>query len=231
MSAWLVRHLVGAAQDLQEEPLPATAQRQAWFLAPTGSALTLGSTQAVEAVDAELADRLGVAVARRRSGGGAVLVGPGEVIWFDVVIPRGDPLWHDDVGRAAWWLGELWQAALVDLGVVSEVWRGPLRRDTLADAVCFGGLGAGEVSVNGRKLVGISQRRSRDQARLQSALLLRWPARLMVDLLRLGPAAAADLAGRAVGVGELPGFAGTDAGELAASVVAALTARLAPNTV
>ena len=128
MSGWLVRHLVGAAQDLQEEPLPATAQRQAWFLAPTGSALTLGSTQSIEAVDAELADRLGVAVARRRSGGGAVLVGPGEVIWFDVVIPRGDPLWHDDVGRAAWWLGELWQAALVDLGVVSEVWRGPLRR-------------------------------------------------------------------------------------------------------
>ena len=99
---------------------------------------------------------------RRRSGGGAVLVGPGQAVWIDVVVPAGDPLWADDVGRAGWWLGEVWAAALAAAGLPGgEVWRGAQVRSAWSDRVCFAGLGAGEVTVGGRKVVGISQRRTR----------------------------------------------------------------------
>ena len=33
-----------------------------------------------------------------------VLLLPGEFVWLDLVIPAGDPLWHDDVGRAMVWV-------------------------------------------------------------------------------------------------------------------------------
>ena len=59
----------------------------------------------------------GIEVVRRRSGGGAVLLVPGEVLWVDVVVPRDDALWDDDVGRATHWLGELWVRALTRCGV------------------------------------------------------------------------------------------------------------------
>lgn len=203
MSAWALRHFEGSAQALHDKVLPVPARRAAWLMVASERALTLGSAQAESSVNLALAERAGIAVVRRRSGGGAVLVGPGEVLWLDVIVPRGDPLWQDDIGRAMWWLGELWQDVLAGVGVDAEVWRGALRRDALSDAVCFGGLGAGELTVGGRKVVGTSQRRTRDQARLQSALLLRWPAALMADLSGLGPDLAAELARRAVGLDEL----------------------------
>jgi lipoate-protein ligase A len=51
--------------------------------------------------------------------------------------------------------------------------------------VCFAGLGSGEVSAGGRKVVGLSQRRSRAGSLFLCAALLRWdPARLL-DVLAL----------------------------------------------
>src|SRR5947207_41753 len=59
-------------------------------------AIVLGSAQR----DDGLVVGPGVDVVRRRSGGGAVLLVPGDVVWADVTIPAGDPLWETDVGRA-----------------------------------------------------------------------------------------------------------------------------------
>ena len=50
-------------------------------------ALVLGSTQRAEVVDERACADAGVEVVRRRSGGGAVLLEPGAVVWFDVVVP------------------------------------------------------------------------------------------------------------------------------------------------
>src|SRR5439155_265605 len=70
-----------------------------------------------------------VSVVRRRTGGGAVWVAPGDPVWVDVVVPAGDRLWDDDVGRAVWWLGDAWAAALADLGLAAAgVHRGPMVR-------------------------------------------------------------------------------------------------------
>jgi len=172
---------------------------------PTGPALVLGSAQAPDRVDRAACARAGVDVVRRRSGGGAVLVVPGEVLWVDLVLPAGDPLWQDDVGRAFHWVGDAWAAALAELDVGAEVHRGALVRTPWSSEVCFAGLGPGEVTAGDRKVVGIAQRRTRTSARFQCAALGSWDPSALVALLALEPggraAAEADLAGAAAGVG------------------------------
>jgi len=174
---------------------------------PSGPALVLGSTQAMRSADSAICRERGVAVVRRRSGGAAVLVGPEDVLWVDVVVGSSDPLWCRDVGRAAWWLGEAWAAALSSAGLESpSVWKGPLVRSEWSGAACFGGLGAGEVTLgDGRKVVGISQRRTRAGALFQCACLLRWDPGALVELLDINDEsrsrAHAVLLGRAAGIG------------------------------
>jgi lipoate-protein ligase A len=171
--------------------------------------LVLGSTQPAEHVDATAALQAGVDVVRRRSGGGAVLLAPDDVVWVDVVVPSGDPLWVDDVGRAFEWLGDAWVRALGAVGVDgAEVHRGALVRSRWSDRVCFAGLGPGEVTVGGAKVVGISQRRTRHAARFQCAALLRWDVVGILRLLALpgGERAQAEveLFDRAAGVATTP---------------------------
>lgn len=166
-----------------------------WVLDVAAPALVLGSTQP------PVAAASGLEVARRRSGGGAVLVRPGSPRWVDVLVPRADPLWDDDVGRAFGWLGRVWLEALHAVGVDgAQVHEGRLVRTRWSEAVCFAGLGPGEVSVGGRKVVGISQRRRREAALLQCAALLDWDARAIVDGLGLPTEATDDLAEVATGL-------------------------------
>ena len=144
----------------------------------------------------------GLPAARRLSGGGAVLLTPGEVVWADVVLPRSDPRWDDDVGRAVWWLGDAWREVLRRLGVErTEVHRGGVVRCTpWCKDICFGGLGPGEVHVGQRKVVGIAQRRTRHGALFQCAVNLRWDPVPLVAALGLDERAVDDLAGAVIAV-------------------------------
>jgi lipoate-protein ligase A len=183
---------------------------------PTGPALVLGSTQPDSDVDRYAAEREGVEVTRRRSGGGAVLLAAGGVVWIDVLVPAGDELWKADVGAACWWVGDAWVRALQSMGSTAQatVWTGPLRSTEWSALVCFAGVGPGEVLVKGRKVVGISQRRTREAALFQTAALLSWDPADTVRLLALGPSARRraehDLAASAAGV-DVPAFELVDA--------------------
>jgi hypothetical protein len=85
--------------------------------------------------------------------------------------------------------------------------------------VCFAGLGAGEVVVGPRKLVGISQRRTRDGARFQCVVHRSWDPVPLLGLLAL------DDLERAYGLGQLADVAtGLDTDP--ATVVDALVASL-----
>ena len=157
----------GSAAELHALEPPQPVVRTAWVLAVRRPALVLGPTQpAVVRTDIE--------VARRRSGGGGVLLDPAD-LWVDLLIPRDDPLWQDDVGVAVWWVGEVFAAAI---GGDAHVHRGAMVRSPWSDAVCFAGLGPGEVTAGagGPKLVGISQRRTRTGARFQCLVPRRWDA-------------------------------------------------------
>lgn len=170
-----------------------------WFEV-TRPALVLGSTQHESVVDAEACAEAGVDVVRRRSGGGAVLLVPGEVAWFDVSIPRGHPRWHDDIGLAPLWVGEAVVAALATDDVV--VHRGPMVHSTWSRLVCFAGTGPGEVMRGSAKVAGLSQRRRRGTARFQVAVYRRWDPSAMVRLLAPPAPKAAEL-GSVVSVADL----------------------------
>lgn len=133
-----------------------------------------------------------------------MLVVPGTVLWVDLVIPRSDRRWEDDVGRAAIWAGEAWSEALGALGFEAEVHRGPSRPDDLSTTFCFAGLGPGEVTIAGRKVMGVAQRRTRHGARLQTTALLEWRPQETLAAYGPGPQAGEatpDLSDRAMGVG------------------------------
>jgi lipoate-protein ligase A len=147
-------------------------------------AIVLGSSQPDTDVDAAAAAAAGVDVVRRRSGGAAVYLAPGELVWVDVIIPASDPLWDADVGRATWWIGEAWAAAIDSAGAgPAEVWRAAMRRSAWSGRVCFAGIGPGEVRVDGRKVVGVSQRRVGGGVLFQTAALLWWDPGAVLDLL------------------------------------------------
>jgi lipoate-protein ligase A len=192
---WLVDRRSGpAAQlhalDLLSADAPGVAlTRRLVRLEPTAPAVVLGSTQAslfasVSRAPGEVRSDEGaggpggdVDLVLRHSGGGAVMLEPGGVLWVDVVVPRGDPLWVDDVSTGALWLGAAWVSALASLGVAATVYRGPVDRSQLARAVCFAGRAPGEViAADGRKVVGISQRRTRTGARFQCVLYTEVPS-------------------------------------------------------
>jgi lipoate-protein ligase A len=204
----------------------------------TAPAVVLGSTQSSAVIDSARAAAAGIDVARRRSGGGAVLVGPDEPVWIDVWVPAGDPLWHHDVTRAFDWLGDAWVTALrrLDLTGVSARRQGYLPCTQWSSLVCFGGVGTGEVTADdGRKVVGLAQRRNRHGSWFHCACVLRWDARPLVDLLALPSArrqvAASDLGGAVVGVADLADGRGrnaVDGPRVAASLIRSLPAASDP---
>jgi lipoate-protein ligase A len=207
--AWLVERLCGPAAELHARELVGPVRRTVSVFSVERPALVLGSTQPDSHVDRAAVALAGVDLVRRRSGGGAVLVLPEVSLWVDVVVPRGDECWDDDVARATWWLGEAWGAAMADLGVAdATVHRGAFAASRWSPLVCFAGLGAGEVSVGGRKLVGISQRRARAGARFQCLVQRRGDLGPLLALLALDAAdraeAGTDLADVATGLDRRP---------------------------
>ncbi|MCU1496535.1 MAG: hypothetical protein JWM47_488 [Acidimicrobiales bacterium] len=203
---WSISHDAGSATEFHGRAIPDDAERALWWFEVSAPAIALGSTQSPEVVDAEAAAAAGVEVVRRRSGGGAVWLEAGATTWVDVILPAGDPHWVDDVGRAAIWLGQVWVAALQDLGIGgARAHEGPLVRTEHSGLVCFAGLAPGEVTLGSAKVVGISQRRTRAGARFQCAVLHHWDPRPLVDVLALAAEErdrlAADLVPVATGIG------------------------------
>jgi len=154
-------------------------ERAVWDVRVTRMAMVLGSRQDETLLNIDQCGRSDVDVVRRRSGGGIVFLAPGEHVWLDVVVPRGDELWSDDVARASWWLGDVWVQTLQSLGMNNmSVYRHSLSSDAWGDLLCFAGIGPGEVVQQHEetvsKVVGMSQRRTRDSARFQCTIYTKW---------------------------------------------------------
>lgn len=183
-AGWRIQHSHGDAAAFHASVPP--AERSVTFHAVDRPTLVLGSAQRPDAVDHRVAHALGVEVVGRRSGGGAVLLLPGEFVWADVVLPAGDPLWLDDVGAAMRWVGEWWASALGVLGTHGAVHLGGLVASRWSRQVCWAGVGTGEVMAGPSKLVGISQRRTRTSARFQTMCHLAWRPELVAALVAPG---------------------------------------------
>ena len=176
----------GTVRELHALDLIAAAGDTAsvWWMQPDDSALVLGSRQTEDVVDLDACARLGLGVVRRRSGGGAVLVLPLQLVWVDIVAPAGAA--PDDIRGSMLWAGEMWRLALSPWAGGGElaVHDGPMVTTAWSELVCFAGLGPGEVLLDGRKLVGLSQRRTRNGVRIQGSLYTSAPEIDIAALLR-----------------------------------------------
>jgi len=192
---WRAHRRAGSAGELHGLDLLGAPARSWWVFDVDAPAVVLGSAQrAVPAMD--LVD---VEIAQRRSGGGAVYLSPHGSVWIDVVLPRSDPLW----------LGDVWVSALAACGVHGEVHHGPAQLGGMAAAACFAGVAPGEVVAGGRKLVGVSQRRTRGGARFQCVAYTA-PPDIAVLVASLGASAPDGLASvLAERVGVVPVSAGS----------------------
>ena len=168
---WGRHDWTGTAADFHAMELP--AERALWWCQVQDPTVILGSTQTVDDVDQNIAVESGLLVSRRRSGGGAVFVHPTDSVWVDITISRNDPLWKDDVVQSMLWLGDLFVAALSSW-VQAQVYRDSFSTGVDGRVVCFASSSPGEVFVGTDKLVGISQRRSRDGSRFQCVLYRQW---------------------------------------------------------
>ena len=122
--------------------------------------LVLGSTQSSDLLDLEGLG--GMALRRRRGGGGLVLLQPDD-LWIDWWIPSMDDRWRSDVHASSRLAGQWWAEVLarfVDGDIT--VHDGPLEGDPAFRLVCFAGRGPGEVFVDDKKAVGVTQWRVRE---------------------------------------------------------------------
>jgi lipoate-protein ligase A len=156
--------------------------RALWWCSVNSPAIILGSTQQESDVDAPVAMQLGLDVVRRRSGGGAVYVHPTESVWIDITIPKDDPFYVDDVSSSMLWLGDVFVEAMKPW-TSAQTYRGVFDVGTDGRSVCFASTSPGEVFIGESKLVGISQRRGRDGARLQCVLYRSWQPALWTPAL------------------------------------------------
>jgi lipoate-protein ligase A len=173
-----------------------------------GPMLVLGSTQPPELLDPLAMRHREVDLGRRRGGGGAVYLEPGNPLWVDAWIPRDDPLWVADVSVATEWVGAWWIDALSQLGASGlTVHTGRSVPGDLGELVCFAGRGPGEVFDGARKVVGLSQWRSREGALFSSCAYVAWDPISLLELLNIDEHSQAELARRlaraAVGLRQL----------------------------
>lgn len=178
-----IRHIEASASDLHALPMPTSGGAELWIMKPTSPALVMGSAQRPEQFDLA---RLGIdriELASRRSGGGAVFIDPNETVWIDLLAPSDSAFWSSDLAENFRLVGRLWHRALGALGVDTVlVDQGPT--DAAAGRIaCWAGLGWGELTVDGSKLVGLSQRRTRWGSRVQAIAVLGTSSGRVLDYL------------------------------------------------
>lgn len=173
-------------------------------------AIVLGCSQRAlrPAVEARVAGR--VSVVEREAGGGAVLTGP-WLLGLSLVLPIGHNWLAGGLLPSYQRLGDLHVAALQALGIQAravpppELRASPAPRapDPLAWA-CFGGLSPWEVvDAQGRKLVGLAQRRRQTGVLLVAGTLVSEPDWSLLCAAMDRPQDADLLRGRTVSCTEL----------------------------
>ncbi len=172
--------------------------RVRWWVADA-PALVVGFAQRArrdQIVDAGGCVAAGVSVVERRAGGGLVLLDE-NVLCLTVALPRGHPLWVDDVTAAYRWLGDALaigiraagaeearrvevaeaRASAADLAARAD----PAAR--LALETCFAALSPHEVMLGRAKVAGLAQVRRQHGAIFAAGVLLR-PQTRMADVVR-----------------------------------------------
>jgi lipoate-protein ligase A len=149
-------------------------------------ALSLGYGQQIEAdVNLERCRALGIDVVRRPTGGRAVL--HDDEVTYSVVIREDDPLAAMGVLASYLMVSQALIRGLSHLGIAAALI--PLRRPVRAPAqgispVCFVSPSSYEVAVDGQKIIGSAQRRSKGVIMQHGSLPIRLDREMLFTVLR-----------------------------------------------
>lgn len=207
--------------ELHAPAVPDGVRPTIWLMEPTDDALVLGSRQRDLVVSAEKLNARDLSLVHRRSGGGAVLI-DASTRWLDVLVPADGPAWGNDLTEAFRVVGESWQRAFAGHGIATEIWNERPTRSARSDAVCFAGMGWGELALeaasdrNATKVLGLSQRRTRWGARIQCMIVNRDHTSDVADMLDLAERKdPADLGAELFGASRLDAVVGAFLHEIA----------------
>jgi lipoate-protein ligase A len=148
--------------------------------------VVLGARQPTRDLHDVALRRDGIGIRRRHGGGGAVLLRQADR-WVELWL-RAAPGRRDyDVRSSAYLVGDWWRAALAAHGVDAKMHRGAVLDAQQGAIACFAGLGPGELTVRGRKVLGISQWRVREGTLVSSVLAVEDPEDLHQYLAPAAP--------------------------------------------
>lgn len=149
-------------------------------------AIVLGCSQRGSVSSNECMQRVGIEAIERRAGGGAVLVGP-WMLSVSVALPYSHQLVANGPMSSYQWLGEGFVTVLKKLGINADVVRPESRKQQATnndcrnlDWTCFGSLSPWEVTVAGKKIIGLAQVRRRTGILLVAGLLISCPEWLLL---------------------------------------------------
>lgn len=167
--SWSVETRNGTAQELHDAPAPDVSNGGLAVVNKISrNALVLGSAQSADLVNPEALDRANVELVKRSTGGGIVYIDAVADLWIDFYLPTSDERTQASLEGSFDWLGQLWLRALgettLDLSISSSKPSSPTSESGL---YCFASPGFGEVCSADHKIVGISQRRTRDYSKFQ----------------------------------------------------------------
>jgi lipoate-protein ligase A len=131
------------------------------FYSWTGPTLSLGHLESTDTVDRVAAERDGVTLVRRPTGGRMVL--HGDDLTYTVVMPKPDAA---GLQETYGFISEILVGGLATLGVRLEIERGRPGRSHAIQKPCFASVSRYEVTYHGRKVIGSAQRVG-DRALLQ----------------------------------------------------------------
>jgi lipoate-protein ligase A len=182
---------------------PPTFRAYTW----TPPAISLGRSQRQGLrLDSKKCSRAGVDVVVRPSGGRAVL--HGDDVTYSAVFPADGILGAGGIGATYKRLAGLLLRALRSLGIEADLARSRASDETQAALPCFTAAARNEILVEGRKLIGSAQRRTRSAVLQHGAILVRGNQAALASLVADEEAARGlrrSLAGRTVTVEEILG--------------------------
>ncbi len=159
---WVVEYLLGNANDFIQKGLQLPPFRLVRICKVQKSSVVLGSAQKLFQLP-KWVNEANIDVVSRRSGGGAVWICPDHYVWIDVFLPFGDVLICREISSSFFWLGTVLVEVLEKIGLQEvQMYRGSFVTTPWSSAICFSSKSPGEVFVANKKVVGISQRRTRE---------------------------------------------------------------------